>query len=244
MDGRRMITEELFRSDSYLRECEATVVAVNALGGIVLDRSVFYPTGGGQPGDCGVLVLGDGGEVRIATTLKGDGGENVVHVPQEGTVVPEPGDRLIARLDWERRYNHMRMHTCLHLLCAVVPHGVTGGKIGAAKSSLDFDIGDATLDKQAIGLAINELIAADHPVGARWISDAELDANPDLVRTMSVRPPSGSGQVRLLEIPGVDLQPCGGTHLARTGEIGPIRIGKIENKGKRNRRVNIIFDDA
>ncbi|PPR25856.1 MAG: Alanine--tRNA ligase [Alphaproteobacteria bacterium MarineAlpha10_Bin3] len=239
-----MITEELFRSDSYLRECEATVVAVNALGGIVLDRSVFYPTGGGQPGDCGVLVLGDGGEVRIATTLKGDGGENVVHVPQEGTVVPEPGDRLIARLDWERRYNHMRMHTCLHLLCAVVPHGVTGGKIGAAKSSLDFDIGDATLDKQAIGLAINELIAADHPVGARWISDAELDANPDLVRTMSVRPPSGSGQVRLLEIPGVDLQPCGGTHLARTGEIGPIRIGKIENKGKRNRRVNIIFDDA
>ena len=239
-----MITEELFRSDSYLRECEATVVAVNALDGIVLDRSVFYPTGGGQPGDCGVLVLGDGGEVRIATTLKGDGGENVVHVPQEGTVVPEPGDRLIARLDWERRYNHMRMHTCLHLLCAVVPHGVTGGKIGAAKSSLDFDIGDATLDKQAIGLAINELIAADHPVGARWISDAELDANPDLVRTMSVRPPSGSGQVRLLEIPGVDLQPCGGTHLARTGEIGPIRIGKIENKGKRNRRVNIIFDDA
>lgn len=239
-----MITEELFRSDSYLRECEATVVAVNALGGIVLDRSVFYPTGGGQPGDCGVLVLGDGGEVRIATTLKGDGGENVVHVPQEGTVVPEPGDRLIARLDWERRYNHMRMHTCLHLLCAVVPHGVTGGKIGAAKSSLDFDIGDATLDKQAIGLAINELIAADHPVGARWISDAELDTNPDLVRTMSVRPPSGSGQVRLLEIPGVDLQPCGGTHLARTGEIGPIRIGKIENKGKRNRRVNIIFDDA
>ena len=239
-----MITEELFRSDSYLRECEATVVAVNALDGIVLDRSVFYPTGGGQPGDCGVLVLGDGSEVRIATTLKGDGGENVVHVPQEGTVVPEPGDRLIARLDWERRYNHMRMHTCLHLLCAVVPHGVTGGKIGAAKSSLDFDIGDATLDKQAIGLAINELIAADHPVGARWISDAELDANPDLVRTMSVRPPSGSGQVRLLEIPGVDLQPCGGTHLARTGEIGPIRIGKIENKGKRNRRVNIIFDDA
>ena len=239
-----MITEELFRSDSYLRECEATVVAVNALGGIVLDRSVFYPTGGGQPGDCGVLVLRDGGEIHIATTLKGEGGENVVHVPQEGAVVPEPGDRLIARLDWERRYNHMRMHTCLHLLCAVVPHGVTGGKIGAAKSSLDFDIGDATLDKQAIGRAINELIAADHPVGARWISDAELDANPDLVRTMSVRPPSGSGQVRLLEIPGVDLQPCGGTHLARTGEIGPIRIGKIENKGKRNRRVNIIFDDA
>ncbi len=239
-----MITEELFRSDSYLRECEATVVAVNALGGIVLDRSVFYPTGGGQPGDCGVLVLSDGGEIRIATTLKGDGGENVVHVPQEGGIVPEPGDMLIARLDWARRYNHMRMHTCLHLLCAVVPHGVTGGKIGAAKSRLDFDIGDATLDKQAIGLAINELIAANYPVRARWISEAELDANPDLVRTMSVRPPSGSGQVRLLEIPGVDLQPCGGTHLSRTGEIGPIRIGKIENKGKRNRRVNIIFDDA
>ena len=235
-----MITEELFRSDSYLRECEATVVAVNAAGGIVLDRSVFYPTGGGQPGDSGVLALGDGSEVRIATALKGGDQENVVHVPEEGERVPKPGEPLTARIDWERRYKHMRMHTCLHLLCAVVRHGVTGGKIGAAKSSLDFDIGDATLDKQAIGDAINALITADHPVGARWISESELDAN--LVRTMSVRPPSGAGRVRLLEIPGVDLQPCGGTHLARTGEIGRIRVGKIENKGRRNRRVNILFD--
>ncbi len=239
-----MITEELFRSDSYLRECEATVVAVNDLGGIVLDRSVFYPTGGGQLGDCGVLALDDGREIRIATAVKGDGDENVVHVPEEGGVSPKPGDVLTARIDWERRFNHMRMHTCLHLLCAVVPHGVTGGKIGAAKSSLDFDIGDATLDKQAIGDAINELIVADHRVGARWIDDAELEANPDLVRTMSVRPPSGAGQIRLLEILGVDLQPCGGTHLARTGEVGRIRIGKIENKGKRNRRVNILFADS
>ena len=239
-----MITEELFRSVSYLRECEATVVAVNARGGIVLDRSVFYPTGGGQPGDLGVLALRDGREIRIVAALKGDGEENVVHVPEEGALVPKPGDTLTARIDWERRFKHMRMHTCLHLLCAVVRHGVTGGKIGAVKSSLDFDIGDATLDKQAIDAAINALIAADHPVGARWISDAELDANPDLVRTMSVRPPSGSGQIRLLEIPGVDLQPCGGTHLARTGEVGPIRVGKIENKGKRNRRVNILFDDS
>ncbi len=239
-----MITEELFRSDSYLRECEATVVAVNAMGGIVLDCSVFYPTGGGQPGDSGMLTLSDGREIRIVTAVKGDGDENVVHVPEEGGVIPNVGDTLTATVDWERRFDHMRMHTCLHLLCAVVPHGVTGGKIGAAKSSLDFDIGDATLDKQAIGDAINELIAADHPVGARWISDAELDANPDLVRTMSVRPPSGAGQIRLLDIPGVDLQPCGGTHLSRTGEVGRIRVGKIENKGKRNRRVNILFDDA
>jgi len=239
-----MQTEELFRADSYLRECAATVVAVNDRGGIILDRSVFYPMGGGQPGDSGVLRRADGREVRIALTVKGDGTENVVHVAEEGCELPAPGETVTAVLDWERRYRHMRMHTCLHLLCAVVPHGVTGGKIGAEKSSLDFDIGDATLDKAAIALAINRLIDEDHPVAARWIEEAELDANPDLVRTLSVQPPRGGGRVRLLEIPGVDLQPCGGTHLARTGEIGRIRVAKIENKGKRNRRVNIVFDTA
>lgn len=239
-----MTTEELFRDDSYLRECEATVVAVNERGGIILDRTVFYPTGGGQPGDRGALVRADGGEIAIVTAVKGDGAENVVHVPAEGAAAPAPGDTVTARLDWDHRYPLMRMHTCLHLLCAVVPHGVTGGKIGGLKSSLDFDIGDASLDKEAIGAAINKLIDEDHPVAARWITDAELDANPDLVRTMSVRPPSGAGKVRLLEIPDVDLQPCGGTHLKQTGEVGRIRVSKIENKGKRNRRVNIVFDDS
>lgn len=236
------VTEELFREDSNLRECEATVTGVNGLGGILLDRSIFYPTGGGQPGDSGVLRLANGGEIRIATTVKGDGEENVIHVPAEDQAAPEPGARVTAVVDWDRRYKHMRMHTGLHLLCAVVPHGVTGGKIGADKSSLDFDLGEATLDKDHIAAELNRLVAEDHAVTPRWVDDAELDAQPELVRTMSVQPPRGSGRVRLLDIPGVDLQPCGGTHVARTGEIGRLRVGKIENKGKRNRRVNIHFD--
>ena len=237
-----MITEELFRADAYLKECEAAVEGINDKGGIVLDRTVFYPTGGGQPGDSGVLITGDGAEIAIITTVKGDDDENVVHVPAEGSALPVPGDTVMARIDWDRRYKHMRMHTGLHLMCAVVPYGVTGGKIGTEKSSLDFDIGDATLDKEMIADGINKLVAEDRSVGARWITDEELSNNPDLVRTMSVSPPSGSGKVRLLEIPDVDLQPCGGTHLARTGEVGRVRVSKIENKGKRNRRVNIVFE--
>lgn len=234
-----MITEELFRTDSYLKECDARVVGINDRGGIILDRTVFYPTGGGQPGDTGVLVRENRDEIRIATTIKGDGDENVIHVAVEGSAMPAPGETVTARLDWDRRYAHMRMHTCLHLLCAAVPFGVTGGKIGADKSSLDFDIGDGNLDKPAIEAEINRLVAADRPVGARWVDESELDANPDLVRTMSVQPPRGFGSVRLLEISDVDLQPCGGTHLARTGEVGRVEVGKIENKGKRNRRVNV-----
>ena len=236
------ITEELFREDSYLKECEATVVGVNDRGGILLDRSVFYPTGGGQPGDRGVLRLQDGGEIRICAAVKGDGAENVVHVAEEDQPRPGTGAAVTAIIDWDRRYKHMRMHSALHLLCALVPHGVTGGRIGEGKSSLDFDIGDATLDKDEITAGLNRLVEEDHTVAPRWITDEELDASPDLVRTMSARPPRGSGKVRLLEIPSVDLQPCGGTHVARTGEIGPLRVSKIENKGRRNRRVNIVFD--
>jgi misacylated tRNA(Ala) deacylase len=235
------ITDELFREDSYLRECEATVVGVNALGGILLDRTVFYPTGGGQPGDSGVLRLPDGGAIRIATAVKGDGEENVVHVPAEGQAAPAAGTKVTAAIDWDRRYSHMRMHTGLHLLCALVPYGVTGGRIGADKSSLDFDIGEAALDKDALTEGLNRLIREDHPVAPRWIAEQELDAQPELVRTMSVQPPRGAGRVRLLDIPSVDLQPCGGTHVARTGEIGALAVAKIENKGKRNRRVNITF---
>ncbi|MGH6620620.1 MAG: alanyl-tRNA editing protein [Alphaproteobacteria bacterium] len=234
-------TDELFREDAYLKACAATVTGVNALGGILLDRTVFYPTGGGQPGDSGSLRLADGSEIRIAATVKGDGDENVVHVPAEGQAAPAAGTKVTATIDWDRRYSHMRMHTGLHLLCALVPHGVTGGRIGADKSSLDFDIGDATLDKDALTEGLNRLVREDHPVSPRWIGEAELDAQPDLVRTMSVQPPRGSGRVRLLDIPSVDLQPCGGTHVARTGEIGALTVTKIENKGKRNRRVNIAF---
>lgn len=234
------MTEELFREDAYLQECEAAVTAA-APGAIQLDRTVFYARGGGQPGDTGMLVLADGAEIAITDTQKRDGA--IVHVCAEDAPLPAPGARVAARLDWDRRYRLMRMHSCMHLLCAVVPCGVTGGQIGADRSRLDFDIGDAVLDKEHITAELNRLIEEDHPVGDRWITDDELDGNPDLVRTMSVQPPRGSGRIRLLEIPGVDLQPCGGTHVSRTAEIGPVTVAKIENKGKRNRRVNVVFAD-
>ncbi len=232
------MTEELFREDSYLRECEATVTAATP-GKVILDRTVFYPTGGGQPGDSGVLVLPDGSELAIANTVKDEDG--IAHLCDEGAALPSPGDKITARLDWDRRYRHMRMHSCLHLLCATVPCGVTGGQIGAEKSRLDFDIGDHVLGKEQITAELNRLIEEDLPLSHRWITDGELDANPDLVRTMSVQPPRGGGRIRLIEVEGADLQPCGGTHVARTGEIGKVAVAKIENKGKRNRRVNVVF---
>ena len=235
------MTELLFRDDAYMRACEAKVVAVNDLGGVVLDRTVFYPTGGGQPGDSGVLRRADGGEVRIATAVKGDGPEEVVHVPVEGEAAPDVGETVTAEIDWDRRYAHMRMHSCLHLLSAVLPYPVTGGQVGAEKSRLDFDIPEATLDKDAITATLNELVAADDAVGFRWITDAELEAKPELVKTMSVKPPTGAGHVRLIEIKGRDLQPCSGTHVRRTGEIGPVEVRKIEKKGRQNRRVSIQF---
>ncbi len=237
------MTTELFRDDAYLKECTATVVAVNDRGGIVLDKTVFYPTGGGQPGDSGVLVLEDGSEIAIATTVKGDGADEIVHVPAEGAALPAPGTGVVARIDWDRRYRHMRMHSAMHILCSVVNCGVTGGQVGADKSRLDFDIGDATLDKEQIQAEISRVVGEDRALAARWVTDEEMESNPELVRTMSVAPPSGSGRVRLMEIDGVDLQACGGTHVARTGEIGSVRVGKIENKGKRNRRVNIHLEN-
>jgi misacylated tRNA(Ala) deacylase len=237
-----MLTEEIFRNDAYAKDCEATVLSVNELGGIVLDRTVFYPTGGGQPGDAGVLRLEDGGEISIATTVKGKGEENVVHVPAEGQTPPAAGTKVTAAIDWERRHIHMRMHTALHIMCCIVPFGVTGNQIRADKSRMDFDMGDERLDKAEIAVAINEIITADHPTKLESITDEELDAQPELIPTMSVAPPRGTGTVRLVRIGDVDLQPCGGTHVARTSEIGPIRVTKIESKGKRNRRVNIVFD--
>ncbi|MCG8360198.1 MAG: alanyl-tRNA editing protein [Kiloniellales bacterium] len=232
----------LFRDDAYLRSCEASVVSTDETG-IRLDRTVFYPMGGGQPGDVGVLRLADGGEIKIVDTRKGESHEDVVHVPEEGAPSLAPGTKVTAEIDWERRHRLMRMHTCLHLLCAVVPGEVTGGQISDGKGRLDFNMPELTLTKEEITEGLNRLVEADHPVGPRWISDEELAASPDLVRTMSVKPPSGSGRVRLLDIPGVDLQPCGGTHVARTGEIGPVAVGKIENKGRQKRRVNLRFAD-
>jgi len=235
-------SEPLFRDDAYLRSCEAEVVAVNERGGIVLDRTVFYATGGGQPGDTGRLIL-SAGEIPIGATVYGEDRSEIVHVPARPEAVPEPGEKVEAFLDWDRRNRHMRMHTALHLLCSLIPYPVTGGSIGAEESRLDFDIADAdAIDKEQLTEALNALVAADHPVTTRWISDEELADNPDLVRTMSVKPPTGSGRVRLVAIGedgSVDLQPCGGTHVRSTGEIGKLAVGKVEKKGRQNRRIRL-----
>jgi misacylated tRNA(Ala) deacylase len=236
-------TEPVFRNDPYAAACDAVVVALTPRGGIILDRTVFYPTGGGQPGDSGLLRLPDGTEIAIATTVKGgdeDGGpDSIVHVPAEGSALPEAGTPVTATLDWARRHSHMRMHTALHLLSAVLPYPVTGGQIAEGKGRLDFDIPEGGLDKDAINAELNRLVMADAPVSADWISDAALAAQPELVKTMSVQPPRGAGKVRLIRIADLDLQPCGGTHVARTGEIGPVEVTKIEKKGRLNRRVAI-----
>ncbi len=233
------MTDELFREDSYLKECHATVVAIDD-GALVLDRTVFYPLGGGQPGDTGSMAW-DGGSAAVVDTRYGEGG-TIRHMLVEGATLPGVGESVHAVLDWDRRYRHMRMHTAMHLLGSVLQYGVTGGNISAEKSRLDFDMED-TVDKEAVGDALKTLVAGDHPVSHRWIKEEELDAQPELVRTMSVQPPRGKGSVRLLEIEGVDLQPCGGTHLKSTAEVGVVRIGKVEKKGKRNRRVNIHLDN-
>jgi misacylated tRNA(Ala) deacylase len=230
----------IFRDDAYTRSCEATVTAVDERG-IRLDRTVFYATGGGQPGDTGVLRRADGSTVPVADTVKGAAPDEVVHVPAQGAALPAPGEKVTAEIDWERRHRLMRMHTCLHLVCAVVTGDVTGGQVGDGKGRLDFNVPGDALDKEAITAKVNALIAEAHPVMPRWISDEELETRPELVRTMSVKPPMGMGRVRLLDIDGVDLQPCGGTHVRNTAEIGRIEITKIENKGKQNRRVNIVL---
>ena len=232
------MTEPLFREDSYRKDCEATVIA-SGDGAIVLDRTVFYPMGGGQPGDTGEISW-DGGSVQVTDTRYGEDGE-ICHLTAEGALLPAAGTAVTARLDWDRRYRHMRMHTALHLLGSVLQYGVTGGNISADKSRLDFDMED-TSDKEQVATDIQALVDENHAVTCRWITDAELEAQPELVRTMSVQPPKGAGQVRLLEIEGVDLQPCGGTHLKSTAEVGRVQIGKVEKKGKRNRRVSILLD--
>lgn len=229
------MTEELFRDDSYLKSCTAKVLA-SGPDGVVLDRTVFYPTGGGQPGDSGTLA-GAGGTIVITEAVKG--GDGILHKLEEGAAAPAVGDAVEVSLDWDRRYAHMRVHTALHLLCSVVDGGVTGGQIGAGKGRLDFNIPGERPEKEALTEALNQVIAGDHPVSLSWITDAELEANPDLVRTMSVKPPMGSGKVRMVKIGDVDYQPCGGTHVRSTAEIGSIQIGKIENKGKQNRRINL-----
>ena len=233
-----MSTECLFRDDSYLKDCEAKVVAVNPDGGIVLDRTVFYAASGGQPADRGALIGRE--PVAIAHVLFTDPGKTVIaHVPAPGVPTLAVGDTVQAAIDWPLRHARMRMHTALHLLSAVLPYPVTGGSVGEAESRLDFDIPEAGLDKDAITSKLAEMIAADAAVTSRWITDEELAANPSLVKTMSVKPPMGTGRVRLIEIAGLDLQPCGGTHVRSTAEIGAVRVTQIEKKGKQNRRVRL-----
>ncbi len=233
------MTAALYAEDAYLQQCDATVTSADS-DGIRLDRTVFYAMGGGQPGDNGVLRVAGGNEIVIVDTRR-DASGDIVHVPAEGAVLPDPGTPVEAVIDWDRRYRHMRIHTCLHLLSAVIDAPVTGGSISADKGRLDFDV--EALDKEQVSTALNRLIEENHAVSTRWISDAELDAQPDLVKTLSVKPPRGQGRVRLLAIgDGVDLQPCGGTHVRATGEIGRVRVRKIEKKSRLNRRVIVVFD--
>jgi misacylated tRNA(Ala) deacylase len=238
------MTDPLFRDDAYLRSADGNVTRLTDEGGIVLDQTVFYPTGGGQPGDSGTLVW-DGGRIEIATTIKGEGDE-IILVPGEPAPLPSVGSVVRQELDWERRHHHMRVHTALHLLSVVVPLPVTGGSISEEKGRLDFDMEEAPEDKQAIQDALNALVDRDLMVTTQWISDEDLDANPGLVKTMSVKPPRGAGRVRLVRIGDtteqVDLQPCGGTHVRSTSEIGSVRIGKVEKKGRQNRRINLHID--
>ena len=234
-----MSTVPLFRDDAYLRESPASVVELTPDGGIVLDRTIFYAQGGGQPGDVGALVRADGTTVAIANTAYGPDRATIIHQPAPGTGRPEVGEAVTLRLDWGRRYPRMRVHTALHLLSVVLPYPVTGGAIGDGEGRLDFDLPEGGLDKASIADRLRDLVARDAAVTDRWITDAELDAEPGLVKTMSVKPPRGSGRVRLVEIDGIDLQPCGGTHVRRTGEIGSVTVSDIEKKGRQNRRVRI-----
>jgi len=224
----------LFRENPYLKACEATVVAVNG-NAVELDRTVFYPLGGGQAGDTGEI-----GPWRVIDTRKGASGDSVLHLLEPDAKLA-PGDKLEIQIDWERRHRLMRLHTALHLLGAVVKAPVTGGRIGDDKAHLDFDIEMEKLVKEEIETRLNELVTGNLETQPRWITDAELDARPELVKTMSVAPPRGEGRVRLLEIPGVDLQACGGTHVKNTAEIGPLAVARIRSEGKRNKRVTLTF---
>ena len=234
------MTDCLFREDSYLRQCGATVAAVTQSGGIVLDRTVFYAASGGQGGDRGWLRSAGGETIGIDNAGYTDPEKTeIAHLPTGGASRLEIGEPVEAMIDWDLRYARMRMHTALHLLSAALPYAVTGGSVGDSESRLDFDIPEAGLDKDAITAKVAEMIASNAAVSSRWITDAELEANPGLVKTMSVKPPIGTGRVRLIDISGLDLQPCGGTHVRATGEIGAVRVTQIEKKGKQNRRVRL-----
>jgi len=235
------MAEELFRNDAYLRQCDARVTKVDSQG-IYVDRTVFYPLGGGQPGDSGTLSFDDGRQIRIVETSIEQESGDICHVPEEGADKAKIGDSVVLEIDWKRRHRLMRMHSCMHLLCALIPAGVTGGSVRDGSARLDFDLPEPP-DKKNIEVSLNRLIEEDHPMSLQWITDDELKMQPELVRTMSVSPPLGTGKVRLVRFHDVDLQPCGGTHVASTAEIGRVKVKKIEKKGKHNRRITIEFAD-
>ena len=236
------MTEFLFRDHSYTKTLTATVVGVTEAGDIELDRTIFYGTSGGQPGDTGRFERADGTSIRIANTVHPDGDKaRIVHVPVPGEPLPKAGEQLETVIDWERRYRLMRMHTALHLLSVVFPFPVTGGSIGEDKGRLDFDMPEVPENLPELEARLNAMAAGNHAVTAEWITDEQMAANPGLIKTMKVKPPMGQGRVRLIRIGDVDLQPCGGTHVANTSEIGPLKLGKIEKKGAQNRRVALLF---
>jgi misacylated tRNA(Ala) deacylase len=237
------MTQAMFRDNAYRTETEATVTSADPRG-VALDRTIFYPQGGGQSGDRGTLLIEGGSPMAVVNTIYDADRTTILHVLADGAAPPPPGARVIAHIDWGLRYKRMRAHTALHLLSVVLPYPVTGGSVGDAEGRLDFDSGEAVLDKAEVERRLNELITLDAEVSQRWIADAELEANPGLIKTMSVKPPMGTGHVRLIAIEGLDLQPCGGTHVARTGEIGQASVTGIEKKGKINRRVRIALSPA
>jgi misacylated tRNA(Ala) deacylase len=234
-----MATKLVFREDWYAPDTAARVLAVTERGSIILDRTVFYATGGGQSGDRGHIVVAGGRRIAIATAVWDDPAKTIVaHVPAEGATLPAVGDTVMAEIDWPLRLLRMRVHTCLHLLSVALPYPVTGGSVGDGDGRLDFDIPE-TIEREAVQAKLDVLLAAPAAVTDRWVTDAELDANPGLVKTMSVQPPRGSGRIRLVEIAGLDLQPCGGTHVRDTSEIGHVEVTGVEKKGKLNRRVRV-----
>ncbi len=235
------MVKKTYYEDSYLRHLSAIVTSVDGEW-VELDQTIFYPLGGGQPGDTGTFTTAAGETFRVLDTRRGESAERIRHQLDTADHGLSPGDKIDTEIDWERRLSHMRMHTSMHLLGSLIPVPVTGGSVGAEKSRLDFDVGDHQLDKEALTEKMNQLVNEAHPVVFGTITEAELDERPELVRTMSVQPPRGAGDIRTVRIEGVDFQPCGGTHVNNTREIGAIRISKIENKGKRNRRVHIVFD--
>lgn len=234
------MTTEIFRTDAYQKTCTASVTGIDERG-VQFDQSVFYTAGGGQPGDTGICTI-DGISLDVTNTVKHPETGEQLHLITNAQSQLNSGDEVTLTLDWDRRYRLMRMHSCLHMLCAVVPAPVTGGSIQDGRGRLDFDLPD-TIDKQQLTEQLNALIAADHPCTLQWITDAELASKPDLVRTLSAPPPTGTGKVRLVNFEGIDVQPCGGTHVASTAEIGPVLVKKIEKKGKMNRRITVVFDE-